>query len=50
MQLVLLAIEVINCLQTRQMGLADSQVQAVMELREHGIEVFKLEERAPRLK
>jgi len=47
-QLVLLTIEAINCLQTYRMGIAENQVRAIMQLREHGIEVFRLEERVAR--
>jgi hypothetical protein len=49
-QLVLLAIEAINCLQTHQMGIAEKQAQGITELREHGIVVFEFEERVPRPK
>lgn len=49
-QLVLLAIEAINCLQTHQMGIAEKQAEAITELKQHGINVFKLEERVARPK
>lgn len=49
-QLVLLGIEAINCLQTYRIGLAEDLARSVTELRVHGIEVFRLEERVGRLK
>jgi len=47
-QLVLLAIEAINCLQTHKMGIAAQQAQRITDLQEQGIKLFKLEERVPR--
>ena len=47
-QLILLAIEAINCLQSYQMGVAEKQAKSVNALREEGIEIFCLEERQSR--
>jgi len=46
-QLILLAIEAINCLQIHQLGIAEKQAIAVTELKEYGIKTFKLEECVP---
>ena len=44
-QLILLAYEAVNCLQTHQLGYAENQADRVLKLRVIGIEVFRLEER-----
>jgi hypothetical protein len=44
-QMELMAIEAINCLQTSDMGSAEKQAEAIEKLRINGIEVFKLNER-----
>lgn len=45
-QFLLLAYEAVNCLQTHQIGYAESQVERVLKLREIGMEVFRLDERS----
>jgi hypothetical protein len=45
-QMELMAIEAINCLQTADMGSAENQAEAIEKLRVNGIEVFKLNERS----
>ena len=45
-QLLLMAFEAINCLQTVEMGCAEKQAENIEQIRIEGIEVFKLNERA----
>jgi hypothetical protein len=45
-QMILMAIEAINCLQTAKMGCAEMQAENIEQLRIEGIEIFKLNERA----
>jgi hypothetical protein len=44
-QIILLAIEAVNCLQTYQLGYAEKQANRVLELRAIGMDVFRLDER-----
>lgn len=44
-QVLLMAIEAINCLQTAEMGCAEMQAENIEQLRIEGIEIFKLNER-----
>ena len=45
-QMELMAIEAINCLQTAELGSAEKQASAIEKLRVNGIDVFKLNERS----
>lgn len=44
-QLLLISIEAVNCLQTANMGSADSQANTIEQLRVNGFILFKLDER-----
>lgn len=47
-QILLITIEAVNCLQTAEAGRADKQAHAIEQLRNEGLVLFKLDERAGR--